>query len=79
MNKHQPMAKTVSAPALHLAGRPRLRVLGTAISLLEELRLRAQTDLGMQEIDRPLTRRPVAMQPPGAAVEQRGRGCFGRC
>jgi len=39
MNKHQPMAKTVSAPALHLAGRPRLRVLGTAISLLSGIAL----------------------------------------
>ncbi|AYG61784.1 ABC transporter substrate-binding protein [Rhizobium jaguaris] len=47
MNKHESVTKSLSAPALHLAGRPRLRVLGTAISLLEELRLRAQEDLGI--------------------------------
>lgn len=37
----------LAAPALHRAGKPRLRVLGTAISLLEELRVRAETDLGI--------------------------------
>jgi putative spermidine/putrescine transport system substrate-binding protein len=35
------------APAVHTAGRPTLRVLGTEISLLEELRLRAEADLGI--------------------------------
>ncbi|OLP43027.1 ABC transporter substrate-binding protein [Rhizobium oryziradicis] len=38
------------APALHTQGRPRLRVLGTAISLLEQLRLRAEEDLGIDVV-----------------------------
>ncbi|MBB4952093.1 putative spermidine/putrescine transport system substrate-binding protein [Agrobacterium vitis] len=38
------------APALHTEGRPRLRVLGTAISLLEQLRLRAEEDLGIDVV-----------------------------
>ncbi len=46
MNKHSPKV-VPAAPAVHTAGRPRLRVLGTAISLLEELRLKAQADLGI--------------------------------
>lgn len=36
-----------ASPAVHTAGRPKLRVLGTAISLLEELRLGAEKDLGI--------------------------------
>lgn len=46
MNKHFPKAAPAT-PAVHTAGRPKLRVLGTAISLLEELRLKAQADLGI--------------------------------
>lgn len=46
MNRHQPASH--AAPALHLAGKPRLRVLGTAISLLEELRVQAERDLGIE-------------------------------
>lgn len=38
------------APSLHTQGRPRLRVLGTAISLLEQLRLRAEEDLGIDVV-----------------------------
>ena len=45
MNKHSPKAVPAS-PAVHTAGRPKLRVLGTAISLLEELRLKAQIGAG---------------------------------
>lgn len=37
-----------AAPALATAGRPKLRVLGTAISLLEELRVGAEKDLGIE-------------------------------
>ena len=48
MNKHQPDQTATATPALHLEGRPRLRVLGTAISLLEELRVRAEADLGIE-------------------------------
>ena len=47
MNKHQPPPATITAPAVHVAGRPKLRVLGTAISLLEELRHGAEKDLGI--------------------------------
>ena len=46
MNKHSPKVAP-AAPAVHTAGRPKLRVLGTAISLLEELRLKAEADLGI--------------------------------
>lgn len=47
MNKHQPPPATLATPAVHAAGRPKLRVLGTAISLLEELRHGAEKDLGI--------------------------------
>ncbi|MGF6174772.1 ABC transporter substrate-binding protein [Ensifer sp. 4252] len=50
MSKHQPDQATTATPSLHLAGRPRLRVLGTAISLLEELRVRAEADLGIDVV-----------------------------
>ncbi|HEV7307017.1 ABC transporter substrate-binding protein [Ensifer sp.] len=50
MSKHKSDQSTVATPALHLVGRPKLRVLGTAISLLEELRLRAQEDLGIDVV-----------------------------
>lgn len=43
-------AHAFPAPALHTEGRPRLRVLGTAISLLEQLRLRAEEDLGIDVV-----------------------------
>lgn len=47
MNKHSPKPE-VAAPAVHTAGKPKLRVLGTAISLLEELRVQAEADLGIE-------------------------------
>jgi putative spermidine/putrescine transport system substrate-binding protein len=47
MNKHQTPPFVAAAPAVHVAGRPKLRVLGTAISLLEELRRGAEKDLGI--------------------------------
>ncbi|WP_337182516.1 extracellular solute-binding protein [Shinella sp.] len=47
MNKHTP-TPAPAAPALHTAGKPKLRVLGTAISLLEELRVKAEADLGIE-------------------------------
>lgn len=50
MSKHKSDRSTIAAPALHLVGRPKLRVLGTAISLLEELRLRAEEDLGIDVV-----------------------------
>jgi putative spermidine/putrescine transport system substrate-binding protein len=37
-----------ATPALHLQGRPVLRVLGTEITLLESIRLRAEADLGVR-------------------------------
>lgn len=40
----------LKAPALNTLGKPRLRVLGTAISLLEELRVRAEADLGIEVV-----------------------------
>ncbi|BDA85145.1 hypothetical protein Sa4125_26870 [Aureimonas sp. SA4125] len=39
--------KTLATPALHLEGKPVIRVLGTEITLLEQLRLRAEADLGI--------------------------------
>jgi len=50
MNKHQPAPDVSGAPALHLGGKPRLRVLGTAISLLEELRVQAERDLDIEVV-----------------------------
>lgn len=47
MNKHTP-TPAPATPALHTAGKPKLRVLGTAISLLEELRVKAEADLGIE-------------------------------
>ena len=47
MNKHHAPPASPSAPAVHVAGRPKLRVLGTAISLLEELRVWPEKDLGI--------------------------------
>lgn len=50
MNKHQTPPQSLAAPAVNTAGRPKLRVLGTAISLLEELREGAEKDLGIQVV-----------------------------
>ncbi|MBX9457529.1 MAG: extracellular solute-binding protein [Rhizobium sp.] len=47
MNKHHAPPASLVTPAVHVAGRPTLRVLGTAISLLEELRVGAEKDLGV--------------------------------
>lgn len=47
MNKHS-LKPAPATPALHTAGKPKLRVLGTAISLLEELRVKAEADLGIE-------------------------------
>lgn len=47
MNRHHAPPASLAAPAIHAAGRPTLRVLGTAISLLEELRIGAEKDLGI--------------------------------
>jgi putative spermidine/putrescine transport system substrate-binding protein len=69
MNKHQPAPQTPATPALHLQGRPKLRVLGTAISLLEELRLRAEQDLGIDvtfDNNDFLTTQHKAAQEPGS-------------
>ncbi|BCH61761.1 hypothetical protein RvVAR0630_43850 [Agrobacterium vitis] len=49
MNTHNPPA-SFPAPALHTQGKPRLRILGTAISLLEPLRVQAQQDLGIEVV-----------------------------
>lgn len=48
MNKHARL--DLAAPALNTQGRPTLRVLGTAISLLEALRHRAEADLGINVV-----------------------------
>ncbi|MHB0952034.1 MAG: ABC transporter substrate-binding protein [Allorhizobium sp.] len=50
MNKHQTPPQSLAAPAVNTAGRPKLRVLGTAISLLEELRQGAEKDLGIDVV-----------------------------
>ncbi len=42
----KPIAR-LATPALHLAGRPIVRVLGTEITLLESIRARAEADLGI--------------------------------
>lgn len=58
-----------AAPALATAGRPKLRVLGTAISLLEELRVGAEKDLGIEiafDNNDFLTTQHKAAQEPGS-------------
>lgn len=40
--------KHLAAPAVHTHGKPLIRVLGTEITLLEQLRLRAEADLGLK-------------------------------
>jgi putative spermidine/putrescine transport system substrate-binding protein len=40
----------LATPAPHLQGRPILRVLGTEITLLESIRFRAKSDLGVSLI-----------------------------
>jgi len=50
MNKYQTPPQSLAAPAVNTAGRPKLRVLGTAISLLEELRQGAEKDLGIDVV-----------------------------
>lgn len=66
MNKHSPYPKS-AAPAIHTAGKPKLRVLGTAISLLEELRIKAQADLGIDVVfdnnDFVVTQHKAAQEP----------------
>ncbi len=66
MNKHSPYP-SIAAPAVHTAGKPKLRVLGTAISLLEELRLKAEADLGIDVVfdnnDFVVTQHKAAQEP----------------
>lgn len=50
MNRHLAPPADLAAPVVHVAGRPTLRVLGTAISLLEELRIGAEKDLGINVV-----------------------------
>ncbi|MBV9566349.1 MAG: extracellular solute-binding protein [Bradyrhizobium sp.] len=58
---------TRAAPALHLHGRPTLRVLGTEITLLEGVRQRAEADLGItlrfENLDFISAQRKAAAQP----------------
>ncbi len=42
-----PDARRIQSPAVHTAGKPHLRVLGTEITLLEEVRRQAEQDLGI--------------------------------
>lgn len=68
-NKQQSAPQAPVTPALHLQERPKLRVLGTAISLLEELRLHAEQDLGIDVIfdnNDFLTTQHKAAQEPGS-------------
>ncbi len=59
--------ESTAAPALHLLGRPVLRVLGTEITLLESIRLRAEADLGItlhfENLDFISAQRKAASQP----------------
>lgn len=47
MNHPRP-PQTLAAPAVHTAGKPRLRVLGTEITALDEIQRRAEEDLGIE-------------------------------
>lgn len=59
--------KSRRAPALHLKGRPILRVLGTEITLLEQIRERAEADLGIslvfENLDFVSAQRKAACEP----------------
>jgi putative spermidine/putrescine transport system substrate-binding protein len=58
---------SVATPAVHLKGRPILRVLGTEITLLESIRTRAEADLGItlrfENLDFVSAQRKAAAQP----------------
>ena len=62
-----PKAGAPESPALHLQGRPVLRVLGTEITLLESIRLHAEADLGItlafENLDFISAQRKAAIQP----------------
>jgi putative spermidine/putrescine transport system substrate-binding protein len=59
--------KPTASPALHLRGRPILRVLGTEITLLESIRVRAEADLGItlifENLDFVSAQRKAAIRP----------------
>ena len=59
--------KPLPAPALRVQARPRLRVVGTAVTLIEPLRLQAQKDLGIDldfiVLDGVSAQRRAALQP----------------
>jgi putative spermidine/putrescine transport system substrate-binding protein len=61
------LPESLPTPALHLHGRPTLRVLGTEITLLESVRLRAEADLGItlvfENLDFVSAQRKAAIQP----------------
>jgi putative spermidine/putrescine transport system substrate-binding protein len=58
---------SLASPALHLEGRPILRVLGTEITLLESIRVRAEADLGVtlrfENLDFVSAQRKAAIHP----------------
>jgi putative spermidine/putrescine transport system substrate-binding protein len=60
-------SKVPASPALRLEGRPRLRVLGTEITLLEQIRQRAESDLGIslafENLDFVSAQRKAACEP----------------
>lgn len=69
MNQPRSATSQLATPALLTAGRPKLRVLGTAISLLEELRIGAEKDLGIEiafDNNDFLTTQHKAAQDPGS-------------
>jgi putative spermidine/putrescine transport system substrate-binding protein len=59
--------KSLATPTLHLHGRPTLRVLGTEITLLEQIRERAEADLGVtlvfENLDFVSAQRKAASEP----------------
>lgn len=61
------MPAEIAAPAMHRARRPVLRVLGTAVTLLPQIRERAAADLGLQlefiRLDGVAAQRRGALQP----------------
>ncbi|WP_315834013.1 ABC transporter substrate-binding protein [Bradyrhizobium prioriisuperbiae] len=67
MRKSKARLSQPAAPALHLHGRPVLRVLGTEITLLESVRKRAEADLGItlcfENLDFISAQRKAAAQP----------------
>ena len=69
-----------ATPAIHSTARPVLRVLGTEITQLEQIRRRAEQDLGIdvvfETLDFQSAQRQMGVQKSGSAREPHAQGRF---